>query len=574
MLLLSTVESATSIPWFFLLMGLLGGLALFLYGMEKMSEGLKKSAGNGMRNILSALTNNRLIGLAVGAFVTMVIQSSSATTVMLVSFAQAQLITFGQTLSVILGANIGTTVTAQLIAFKLTDYAFLMIIVGFSLTMFSKKDSYKHLGESLLGFGILFLGMKVMSDSMRPLRDYAPFIDLMKNLENPVYGLLIGAIFTALIQSSSAFTGIVIVLAQQGLLTLDAGIPLLLGANIGTCVTAGLASIGASREAKRVALAHVIFNTAGAVMFLFWIPYFADFVRWVSPVSDAEGIERLAAETPRQIANAHTFFNVSVAFIFLPFTSLLAKMVIKILPVQESEKVIEATTWYLDEKALSTPALAIELSHAEIGRMAKILRRMLRAVIVPFFTDEEEKDNIHTHLNVIEAIEMREDKIDYLQEKVTDYLLQIGREQLSEKQSREVFNLISIVRDMEAIGDIIHRDMFPLIAKKRTLKLDFSEEGREEITVYHSKIYKQLERLEETFSEGKFKKAKKIVSKEIKYTDLEAEFKIKHLERLKEQRKESIATHEIHMEIMDNLKHIGVYTTEIARSVVILNYSE
>jgi len=574
MILLSSIGNTTTIPWFFLLMGLLGGLVLFLYGMEKMSEGLKKSAGGGMRKILSALTNNRIIGLAVGAFVTMVIQSSSATTVMLVSFAQAQLLTFGQTLSVILGANIGTTVTAQLIAFKLTDYAFLMIIVGFALTIFSKKDSYKHLGESLLGFGILFLGMKVMSDSMIPLRDYEPFIDLMKNLENPVYGLIIGAIFTALIQSSSAFTGIVIVLAQQGLLSLDAGIPLLLGANIGTCVTAGLASLGASREAKRVALAHVIFNTAGAILFLFWIPYFADIVRWASPVSDAVGIEKLASETPRQIANAHTFFNVSVAFVFLPFTSLLSKIVLKILPVRESEKAIEAVTWHLDEKAISTPVIAIDLSHAEVGRMAKILRRMLRAIIHPLFSDEEGKDNIHTHLTIIEGIEMREEKIDYLHDKVTHYLLMIGREKLSEEQAKEVFNMISIVRDLEAIGDIIHHDMFPLIAKKRALSFDFSREGHEEITLYHTKIYKQLVRLEETFSKQKFKKAKKIVSKEVKYADLEAEFKIKHLERLKEERKESIATHEIHMELMDHLKQISVYVTEIARSIVNLNYSE
>ena len=553
-------------------MGLLGGLVLFLYGMEKMSEGLKKSAGNGMRNILAALTNNRIIGMAVGVFITMVIQSSSATTVMLVSFAQAQLITFSQSLSVILGANIGTTVTAQLIAFKLTDYAFLMIIIGFALTIFSKKDSYKYLGESLLGFGILFLGMKVMSDSMRPLRDYEPFIEVMKDLENPVYGLLIGAIFTALIQSSSAFTGIVIVLAQQGLLTLDAGIPLLFGANIGTCVTAGLASIGTSREAKRVALAHVIFNTAGAIIFLFWIPYFADMVRWASPVSDTVGIQKLAAETPRQIANAHTFFNVSVAFIFLPFTTLLSKVVVRILPIRESEKAIEVVTWHLEEKAISTPAIAIDLSHAEVGRMAKILRRMLRAIMQPLFSDEEGTDSTHKHLNIIEGIEMREDKIDFLQKKVTSYLLKIGRQELSEDQSREVFNLISIVRDMEAIGDIIHRDMFPLIAKKRTLKIDFSKEGQEEITLYHSKIYKQLARLEETFSEHKFKKAKKIVSKEVKYADLEAEFKIKHLERLKQDRKETIATHEIHMEIMDNLKHISVYVTEIARSIVDVDY--
>lgn len=568
MLLLSNLETPTTISWFFLVMGLLGGLVLFLYGMEKMSEGLKKSAGSGMRRILSALTTNRFIGVAVGAFVTMVIQSSSATTVMLVSFAQAQLLTFGQTLSVILGANIGTTVTAQLIAFKITDYAFLMIIVGFALTIFSKKDSLKYMGESLLGFGILFLGMKVMSEAMYPLREYQPFIDVMKDLENPFYGLIVGALFTALIQSSSAFTGIVIVLASQGLLTLEAGIPMLLGANIGTCVTAALASLGASREAKRVALAHVIFNTAGALIFLFWIPYFAEFVRWLSPVSDADGLQKLAVETPRQIANAHTFFNVSVALIFLPFTSLLAKVVLKIMPEHASEKAIEAVTWHLDEKALSTPAIAIDLSHAEVGRMAKILRRMLRAIIYPLFNKDEGSDNIHKHLSIVEGIVMREEKIDFLHDKVTNYLIKIGKEELSEGQSKEVFNMISIVRDLEAIGDIIYRDMFPLIDKKRGLKTSFSREGQEEIILYHSKIYKQLERLETTFSENKIKQAVKIVKKDMKYADLEAEFKILHLSRLQDERDETLATHEIHMEIMDSLKQISVYITEIARSVV------
>jgi len=568
MLILSNIVSTTSIPWFFVLMGLLGGLALFLYGMEKMSEGLKKSAGNGMRNILSALTNNRFIGLAVGAFVTMVIQSSSATTVMLVSFAQAQLISFGQSLSVILGANIGTTVTAQLIAFKLTDYAFLIIIIGFVLTVFSKKEWYKYLGESLLGFGILFLGMKIMSDSMHPLREYETFIALMKNLEIPILGLIIGALFTALIQSSSAFTGIVIVLAQQGLLSLEGGIPLLLGANIGTCFTAFLASLGATREAKRVALAHVIFNTAGAILFLFWIPYFADLVRWISPVSSAEGIQKLAAETPRQIANAHTLFNVSVALFFLPFTSFLATLVLKLLPKKESESAMEVVTWHLDEKVLSTPSIAIDLTQAEVGRMAKILRRMLRAIIYPIFNDEDGTDNIHKHLTIIEGIELREEKIDFLHEKTTDYLIKIGQEELSDKQSKEVFNTISIIRNMEAIGDIIHRDMFPLITKKKALKFDFSEEGQKEILLYHAKIYKQLVRLEETFSERKLKKAQKIVKKEIKYAELEAEFKINHLERLQRQREETIATHEIHMEIMDHLKQISFYVTEIAISVV------
>ena len=568
MVLLLAAGNISSFSWFFVIMGLLGGLVLFLYGMEKMSEGLKKSAGNRMRNILAALTKNRIIGLTVGAFVTMVIQSSSATTVMLVSFAQAQLLTFGQTLSVILGANIGTTVTAQLIAFKITDYAFLMVILGFALSAFSKKDTYKHIGEALLGFGILFLGMKIMSDSMYPLREYEPFINLMKDLENPIFGLIIGAVFTALIQSSSAFTGIVIVLSLQGLLSLEAGIPMLIGANIGTCVTAGLASIGASREAKRVALAHVIFNTLGAILFIFWIPYFAEIVRWISPVSDLVGMDKLAAETPRQVANAHTLFNVSIAVVFLPFTQLLSKLVLKILPVNDSETPIEVITWHLDESVISTPSLAIDLSHAEVGRMAKILRRMLRGILHPLIHDDEGADSIHTHLTIMEGISMREEKIDFLHKKVTDYLIKIGRGHLSEIQSQEVFNLIAIARNMEAIGDIIDHNMYPLITKRKALETGFSKEGEQEIIKYHSKIYKQLERLETTFSKQKLKKAEKIVEKEVKYSDLETEFRIHHIERLQAEKGATIATHEIHMEIMDNLKQINFYVAEIARTII------
>jgi len=251
--LMAADQAPATISWAYLIIGLFGGLALFLYGMDKMSEGMKKSAGNQMRAILAALTRNRLIALLVGAFVTMVIQSSSATTVMLVSFVQAGLMSFAQTLGVILGADIGTTVTAQLIAFKLTDYALLMISIGFGLRMFSKSENIRNIGEVILGFGILFFGMKLMSDAMKPLRTYQNFIEFLERLENPLLGILSGAVFTALIQSSSAFTGVLIVLAQQGLISLEAGIPMIFGANIGTCVTALLAAIGKPREAIRAA---------------------------------------------------------------------------------------------------------------------------------------------------------------------------------------------------------------------------------------------------------------------------------------------------------------------------------
>tara|TARA_B100001964_G_scaffold19912_1_gene20260 strand:- start:1993 stop:3486 length:1494 start_codon:yes stop_codon:yes gene_type:complete len=487
---------------------------------------------------------------------------------MLVSFVQAQLMTYVQSIGIILGANIGTTITAQLVAFKLTDYALLMITVGFVLTVFSKKESIKHIGEAILGFGILFFGMKLMSDAMKPLREFQPFIDLMKGLENPLLGILIGAAFTALVQSSSAFTGIVIVLAQQGLLTLEAGIPMILGANIGTCVTAGLASIGTIREAKRVALAHVLFNIGGVMIFVWLIPPLAELVRSLSSVSDLSGMEKLAAETPRQIANAHTIFNVSVGLIFLPFTTLLAKQVYRILPEVEQVKGIDPATWHLDDSQISHPAFAIELAQTEISRMSKIIARMLRAIIHPFTTDDPGKDEIYPQLTIHEGIDMREEKIDFLDEKVVDYLVKIGRQELSNQQMSEVYAMISIANDLENIGDIIHRNMVPLATKRLQLKSDFSKEGKKELIAFHVKVSKQMSRLRDALGEMDPAMSKKILRKEEKYEILESDFRKQHVMRLHEEKGESLETHEVHVEFMDLLKQIGVHLTNIAKTIM------
>jgi len=564
---LAAMDSEKTIQWTFLIFGLFGGLALFLYGIEQMSNGLKKTAGDSIRSILSALTNNRLLGLTVGAFVTMMIQSSSATTVMLVSFVQAQLMTFVQSLGVILGADIGTTITAQLIAFQLTDYSLLMIAVGFSVRMYSKKDTGKHIGEVIMGFGILFFGMKLMSDAMKPLRTYAPFIELIEGLANPWFGLLVGALFTALIQSSSAFTGLIIVLAQQGLLTLDAGIPLIFGANLGTCVTAGLASIGASREAKRVALAHTMFKVGGILLFVLWIPTFADIIRSISPTSNAIGLDKLAAETPRQIANAHTLFNVSLAFIFLPFTILFSKLILIILPRRDAEVGVVPVIWHLDDSAISTPALAIGLAQTEISRMAKISKRMLNAIIIPFISNEEKRDEIYPQLTLREGIDMREDKIDFLEEKVTEYLFRITREELSKSQASEVYAMMAIAKDMESIGDVVHRNLVPLINKKHVLKKDFTSKGKKEIIDYHISVMKQISRLENALTEMDFNKANKILKKETKYKNIEFEYRMAHIKRVQNEKSKSILTHEIHMDLMDMLKQIHMYLKNMAKEI-------
>ncbi len=566
------------ISWRFLIIGLLGGLAFFLYGLGKMSAGMKRATGNKMRSILAALTRNRIIALLVGAFVTMVIQSSSATIVMLVSFVQAGLMGFARTTGVILGADIGTTVTAQLVAFKLTDYALLMVAIGFGLKVLGKKDNGRNIGDVILGFGILFYGIKLMSDATSPLRTYQEFLDLMRGLENPLLGLLVGMLFTAIIQSSSASIGVVVVLAQQGLITLEAGIPLIFGANIGTCITAAFASMGMSREAKRVALAHVLFKIAGVMLFIFWIPDFADVVRAIAAKFDSG--------TARQIANAHTIFNVGLGLVFLPFTGIFANMILRLLPDKEEIEGVKPAAWHLDESCLSTPAVAIELARAEASRMAKLLGRMLRAVIIPFMSDARliskevssqdeaellvkeipKQDEIFPQLSLIEGIDMREEKIDFLDEKIGEYLVKIAQQELTPEQTNEVYGMISITNDMESIGDIIHRNMVPLIPKKKALTVDFSEEGKEELVIYHEKVRKQIHLLEEAFVEMDPAKAMEIVAKEEKYLDLESRYRVQHLERVLHAKKESIETHEVHMELMDLMKQISVHSSSIAKT--------
>ncbi len=550
------------ISWGYLFLGLFGGLAFFLFGMEMMSEGMKKSAGNKMRAILGALTKNRVIAFIVGAFVTVVIQSSSATTVMLVSFVQAELMGYAQAIGVILGANIGTTITAQLIAFKLTDYALLMIITGFLMRMFAKNDNIRYTGEALLGFGILFFGMKLMGDSMKPLRTYQGFIDIMRSLEHPLLGLLVGAVFTGVIQSSSAFTGIVIVLAQQQMITLEAGIPMILGANIGTCITAGLASIGTVRDAKRVALAHVMFNFAGAIIFLFWIPAFSDIIQAIATKFDSD--------TARQIANAHTLFNASVAVLFLPFTAIFARFVLRILPDKAPEKGLETIARHLNESVITTPALAIDSARLEIARMAKILGRMLVAIIIPFVSPKAEakKDEYDPELSLLEGIEMRENHIDFLETKIGDYLFQITRQELSDEQASEVYGMISTVKDMENIGDIINNRMVPLIDRKEALNKDFSKGSKKELVAYHKNVCMQIGRVEHTYTEIDPEIARKTILMQEKYLDLLSQYRGQLLTLLTREQDMPMETYEVYWELIDLMKQINVFTGNIVRTIL------
>lgn len=545
---------------------LMGGLSLFLYGMEKMSKGMKASTGDRIRTILTALTKNRIIGFFVGMIVTTIIQSSSATTVLLVSFVQAGLMSFTQSLGVILGASVGTTITAQLIAFKLTDIALLITAIGFITTMFARTRNIKYTGEAIMGFGLLFFGMKLMSDAMFPLRTSQQFITILSELENPVLGILFGCLFTALIQSSSAFLGLIIVLAQQNLITLEAGIPLVIGTNIGTCITAGLASIGTIRGAKRVALAHVSFKILGALVFIWWIPQFSILVKNLS--------NYFSDDTARHIANAHTIYNVGLAFLFIPFTQLFAKYIDKLLPDRAWEQKIIPTIRHLDNTLIKTPGLAIEMARAEISRMAATLRYVLGAVIDPLVKDTNNQDPLFPHLSTVEGLDISHKKIQFIGKKAGKYLVKVCQQELSDPMAHDAYGLISISSDIESISETIMSRIVPLIDKKKGLQMNFSNEGKEEITIYHEKICKQLARIRDALSEVDYKKAKKVMKMFQVYHDLELQYRIQHLQRIRTEKKETVETHEIHMEIMDTLKQINVYAGNIAKSIKGMTLSE
>tara|TARA_Y100000815_G_C13313747_1_gene489556 strand:- start:7 stop:1647 length:1641 start_codon:yes stop_codon:yes gene_type:complete len=542
-----------------IIIGLFGGLGMFLYGMEMMSDGMKMTAGNSMRAILKKLTSNRFIAVFVGAFITMIIQSSSATTVMLVSFVNSGLLNFVQALGVILGSNIGSTVTAQIVAFKVTDYALLLIAVGSIMALFSKKDSAKHIGFVILGFGLLFYGMKVMSDTMKPLRTDPTFNSILTSFENPFLGILAGAIFTALIQSSSATTGIVITLASSGSITLEAGIPLILGANIGTCITALLAGLKATRDAKRVAIGHVLFNVIGVLVFCFWIPTFADLVAQTTD------------NVPRQIANAHTIFNIVSTMLFIPFAPFISRTIIRYFPDKEKLRNIEKPAILnLDEKVLSYPTAAINNAQAEISGVVGLTERVVGSLVSPFITDKDQSDVENPELNLITGLHQRLEKIKYLNENISNYLIKISQQDLTSHQSREVFALVSATNYLNSINDTVKLKFENLIGKKESLDEGFSDAGQEEILVYHAKLLKQIKRLNKYFAKYDRAKATKIMKKGKKYKDLEEKYRLEHFKRVSGNVSVSVATHQLHVELMDMLKQINTFIELIASTLLVI----
>ena len=428
--------------------GLLGGLAMFLYGMNSMSDALQKAAGEKMKRILGFLTKNPLMGALAGALVTAVLQSSSATTVMVIGFVSAGLMSLPQAISVIFGANIGTTMTAQLMAFKISNYIYPIIFIGFIMNFVFKKEKIRNVGMVIFSFGLLFEGIEVMGGVMKPLASSAIFVDLMgKVSEIPVLGVVLGAVMTLVVQSSSATIAVLQNFASQSgpdgihsVIGLAGAIPILFGDNIGTTITALLASIGQSKNAKRTAIAHSTFNITGTILFLFLIRPLAAFVQWISPKGDELDI------ISRQIANAHTTFNVACTLIWLPLIPVMVKIVKFIIRGEDKKNSDGFVAKYLDDKAMSQPAAAIYMAAKEISRLSAHAGKMIESM-----KNAIEKRNI---TDIRDKYVDEHDKVKELQNIIVDFITKlISSGNLTEKQAEQAAGLMVVSNNIERIAD-------------------------------------------------------------------------------------------------------------------------
>jgi len=526
------------------LFALLGGTALLLYGVRLVGEGLQRAAGTRLRHVLSTLTGDRFRALLVGAGVTAVLQSSSATTVMLVGFASAGLLTLRQTIGVILGADIGTTVTVQLLAFNLLGFAPLVVFLGW-LVYVAFGGTVKYIGQAILGFGFLFLGMKLIADGTEPLKQSALFGDLFTALlGQPLLLLLLAAVFSAIVRSSAATIGIALSFAVSGLLNVDGAMPIIFGANVGTAATALIASVGANAEARRVAAAHAIFKVVGVLIFLPLSVQFAELVRQTS------------SDPARQIANAHSLFNLILALLFLPFTRIAADVFTRLIP--DSGRT-ELGAMYLNPNVLDTPAVALGQAVREVLRMGDAVLQSLREAIVVFERDDEQ---------LMKQVIRRDDLIDRLEEDIKQYVVKLGEHALTEEQSQRESALLFTIVNLEEIGDVIEKELMELADKKIRGHYRFSAQGWQEIVDLHGMVVENLELALSALATQDRSIAEKVVRHKSNINLMERRLRQTHMQRLHEGLRETIDTSSIHLDVLAGLKRVNSLIAGIAYAVL------
>ncbi|MCI6667223.1 MAG: Na/Pi cotransporter family protein [Romboutsia timonensis] len=529
--------------------GIMGGLGLFLYGMNLMGDGLQKSAGSKLKRIIELLTSNVIMGVLVGMVVTMVIQSSSATTVMVVGFVNAGIMSLTQAIGVIMGANIGTTITAQLVSLDVDFLAPVALGIGIVIYMFSNKPKHKNIAEILIGFGILFTGMDFMKEAVKPLAGYQGFTDMLLSFgHHPILGVLMGFAITAIVQSSSASMGMLIALASQGLIPITAALPILYGENIGTCVTSLISSIGASRNARRAAIMHLTFNVLGSMIFMFILskPIVA-IVTAIDPTDAA-----------RQIANAHTLFNILNVIVLLPFNKLIVKLALKLVPETKSEqddddKVVK----YIDDRMIETPSIALANIVKETLRMGEKSKESLNAAMDGIVDKSKEK---------IELSFKREKLINELQKSILNYLLKLSKASLNEDSRETVDALFNTVNDIERIGD--HAENIAELAKDIVdLEISFSDVGIGELKDMYNKVVSTYTYALEAMRTSNVELACKVIKMEEQVDMMEKSCRANHMNRLNSSSC-SIESGVIYLDIISNLERVSDHAVNIAQQVI------
>lgn len=549
-----------------ILFGVAGGLALFIFGMDLMGEGLKKSAGERLRIILETITKNPITGIIVGALVTVIIQSSSATTVMVVGFVNARLMTLRQAIGVIMGAAIGTTITAQLIAFNLGEYAYLIAAIGFILFFFVKHKNWQYIGQVIFGLGILFIGLNTMSDMLKPLANHPVFAEWMVNLgKNPVMGVLVGTLMTIIVQSSSATVGVLQTIASQPvtinnvvepLIPLTSAIPILLGDNIGTTITALLASIGANKAAKRAAVAHTLFKIFGCFIFILILPLFLEFVLLISPqINPSLGITAVDI-IKRQIANAHTAFNSINTLIWIPLIGFLTMLVTKIIPGEDIY--IEKGVKFLNPRVTNNASVALELSAKELVRMGELAINMLDAVKIGFFTSNSTKRA---------EVDDIEENLDYLQDQIINYMSTVVSQiSLTEPEALRLTDLMHVVGDIERIGDHCV-NVIELSEYQAKEGLKFSSEANQELENIFNLTSEMLSKAIEALRNNDFFVAHRVLELEEKMDIREEALRLNHINRLNQGTCNPTSA-VCYVELMKNLERIADHCNNIAEAVL------
>ncbi len=521
-----------------------GGLGLFIYGMRIMGEGLEGAAGDRLKSLLELLTRNRFLGVIVGALVTAIIQSSSATTVMVVGLVNAGIMDLSQAIGVIMGANIGTTVTAQLIAFKLTKLALPAIGLGTIIVIFGRNKIQRYIGQVVLGFGLLFFGMQTMETALKPLAKLPEFVNFMTSFsKTPILGVIAGFLTTGLVQSSSATIGILQALASQGIVNMSIALPILFGDNIGTCVTALLSSIGTNITARRAAVFHLTFNVVGTLVFLLILPVVEMAVSLTS------------ADPVRQIANAHTLFNVTNTIMQLPFTFLLVKLVTTLIPGKPV--IIERGLKYIDDRLLETPSIAFTQVKKEIARMGNLALETVKDSIDIFVDYSEQKDKMAKEKEAV---------INELAREITRYLALLSRVSLSDDEYNSITDLVSTVTDIERVGDHA-MNILELAEYRNDHRLPFSNIAIDELLEMSSKVQETFDLAVHAFLHWDKSSAQNIVKNEEEIDMMEKQLRLNHIKRLNEGSCDP-SSGVIFLDLLANLERVGDHSFNIASYVL------